>query len=60
MLARTGWVGPLIGLVIFLLLIFLIVPIANGILATILNILFIIGAVVCAILLVAAFIPGRV
>jgi hypothetical protein len=60
MLARTGWVGPLIGLTIFLLLIYLVVPVISGVLATILNALFIIGAVVCAVLLVASFIPGRV
>lgn len=57
--ASRGWVGPAIGLVVCLLLLFLVVPLFVGIVHTLLNVIFIIGAVVCAILLVVAFIGGR-
>jgi hypothetical protein len=57
--ASRGWVGPLIGLVVCLLLLFLLVPLFTGIAHTLLQIIFIIGAVVCAILVVMAFVGGR-
>jgi hypothetical protein len=50
--ANRGWVGPLIGLVVCL-------PLFTGIAHTLLQIIFIIGAVVCAILVVMAFVGGR-
>lgn len=55
-MVTRGWVGPLIGLVVSLLLYFLLIPIMPGGAAEILGIVLIIASVVCAILLVVSFI----
>lgn len=57
-MVTRGWVGPLVGLVVSLLLYFLLVPILPGGANEILGIVLIIAAVVCAILLVVSFIRG--
>jgi hypothetical protein len=52
-----GWVGPTIGLIVSMLLYFLLVPeVPGGPMNTLLSILLIVIAVVCAVLLVASFI----
>lgn len=51
-----GWVGPLVGLVVSLLLYSLALPLFPGGAAQILGVVLIIAAVVCAILLVASFV----
>lgn len=55
-----GWVGPLIGLLVCLLLLWILVPATSGIIHTLLFVLFVIGAVVSAALLVIGLVSGRV
>jgi hypothetical protein len=54
-----GWVGPAIGFAVCLLILLLFVPMTAGLLHTLLFVIFAIGCVVCAILVVAAFIKAR-
>ena len=55
-----GWVGPLIGLIVCLILLWIVVPATSGILHTLLFVIFVIGAVACAIFLVLGLVRGRV
>ncbi len=57
-MVTRGWVGPLVGLIVSLLLYFLLVPILPGGANQIMGIVLIIIAVVCAVLLVVGFIRG--
>jgi hypothetical protein len=56
MMRTHGVVGPLIGLVVCLLLLWLLVPATSGILHTLLTVLLIIGAVYCAVVLVVGLV----
>lgn len=53
-----GWVGPLIGLIVCLILLWLLVPATSGIVHTLLFVLLLIGAVVSAVYLVVSLVRG--
>jgi hypothetical protein len=51
-----GWVGPLIGLIVCLILLWILVPATSGILHTLLFVILLIGAVVSAVYLVLSLV----
>jgi hypothetical protein len=51
-----GWVGPLIGLIVCLILLWILVPATAGILHTLLFVIMLIGAVISAVYLVLSLV----